>query len=142
MTSDSASRVTRNSPRLRPWWLPFVACLTAAGALQAQHTGPAVPGAERTDGTEASDPAGTAGNPVPAVNPKTTGDPAPAKSPPRPRDAGKADATGDGAPVAPAGSPPAGASAPRPGPAAPTPGHFEPTEKVRADFDVSFPVDI
>jgi hypothetical protein len=27
-------------------------------------------------------------------------------------------------------------------PAAPSPARFEPTEKVRADFDVSFPVDI
>jgi hypothetical protein len=30
----------------------------------------------------------------------------------------------------------------KPGVVGPTPGRFEPTEKVRADFDVSFPVDI
>ena len=30
----------------------------------------------------------------------------------------------------------------RPASSGSTPGHFEPTEKVRADFDVSFPVDI
>jgi len=30
----------------------------------------------------------------------------------------------------------------KPGAVGSTPGHFEPTEKVRADFDVSFPVDI
>jgi hypothetical protein len=30
----------------------------------------------------------------------------------------------------------------RPGVVGSTPGRFEPTEKVRADFDVSFPVDI
>lgn len=30
----------------------------------------------------------------------------------------------------------------KPGVVGSTPGHFEPTEKVRADFDVSFPVDI
>jgi hypothetical protein len=27
-------------------------------------------------------------------------------------------------------------------PTAPSPARFEPTEKVRADFDVSFPIDI
>ena len=30
----------------------------------------------------------------------------------------------------------------KPAAVGPTPGRFEPTEKVRADFDVSFPVDI
>ena len=38
-----------------------------------------------------------------------------------------------------------GDAAKQPGPAAPggsTPSRFEPTEKVRADFDVSFPIDI
>jgi hypothetical protein len=36
---------------------------------------------------------------------------------------------------------PAGQSAP-PASKGPTPSRFEPTEKVRADFDVSFPIDI
>ena len=38
--------------------------------------------------------------------------------------------------------PPPDAAPRTPGVVGSTPGHFEPTEKVRADFDVSFPVDI
>ena len=34
------------------------------------------------------------------------------------------------------------ATATVPAPTGPSPGRFEPTEKVRADFDVSFPIDI
>jgi hypothetical protein len=49
------------------------------------------------------------------------------------------------APPATAGEPaadaPAGPAAP-PAPRGATPTRFEPTEKVRADFDVSFPIDI
>ena len=55
-------------------------------------------------------------------------------------------------PAAAAGAPPAKEAAPAVDPAAkpatppasrsPTPARFEPTEKVRADFDVSFPIDI
>jgi hypothetical protein len=44
-------------------------------------------------------------------------------------------------PAAPAADKPASAAAPD-RKAGPSPGRFEPTEKVRADFDVSFPVDI
>jgi hypothetical protein len=36
----------------------------------------------------------------------------------------------------------AGKPAKEPGVVGPTPNRFEPTEKVRADYDVSFPVDI
>jgi hypothetical protein len=43
--------------------------------------------------------------------------------------------------VAPAADRPAASAAPD-RKAGPPPGRFEPTEKVRADFDVSFPVDI
>jgi hypothetical protein len=43
-------------------------------------------------------------------------------------------------PAAEAGRPTAKGSSPAN--AGPTPGRFEPTEKVRADFDVAFPVDI
>jgi hypothetical protein len=42
----------------------------------------------------------------------------------------------------PAAGAPTAASAPPAAPKGPTPGRFEPTEKVRADFDVSFPIDI
>jgi len=44
----------------------------------------------------------------------------------------------EGGPAAAEPAKPAGS----PTPAAPSPGRFEPTEKVRADFDVSFPIDI
>jgi len=39
-------------------------------------------------------------------------------------------------------APAAGEEDKKKGVVGPTPGRFEPTEKVRADFDVSFPVDI
>jgi hypothetical protein len=45
--------------------------------------------------------------------------------------------------VEPSAEPPAGpADGAAPGPKGPSPSRFEPTEKVRADFDVSFPIDI
>jgi cell division septation protein DedD len=43
--------------------------------------------------------------------------------------------------AAPPGEAPAQQAKPPPSPAA-SPARFEPTEKVRADFDVSFPIDI
>jgi len=45
--------------------------------------------------------------------------------------------------VEPSAEPPAGpADGAAPAPKGPSPSRFEPTEKVRADFDVSFPIDI
>jgi hypothetical protein len=68
---------------------------------------------------------------------------------PAPAAAGKAatpaSASGtDAAPdVEPSAEPPAGpADGTAPAPKGPSPSRFEPTEKVRADFDVSFPIDI
>jgi hypothetical protein len=71
-----------------------------------------------------------------------------AAPPPADKAAEPAQAAGKAAPAADTagkdGAAPAGA-AQQPRPAAPgtaSPSRFEPTEKVRADFDVSFPIDI
>jgi hypothetical protein len=62
---------------------------------------------------------------------------------PRPSPAASAPVAEDEKPVPPGGEEAAtpGTSTPRE-PAGASPGRFEPTEKVRADFDVSFPIDI
>jgi len=67
-----------------------------------------------------------------AQEPPPTPSPAPAAGPASP----------EPAPPAPAADPkPAGKTNP-PATSPSTPARFEPTEKVRADFDVSFPIDI
>jgi hypothetical protein len=134
MTSASASRVTRSSRSLRLAMVLFAGVLAAATVLRAQETPPAAPA------------------PAPA--------PAPAASPPAA--AGAEDESSGGAPGEPkageptaveaqdegttAGEQPAATNPPAPAdrtrPVGPTPGRFEPTEKVRADFDVAFPIDI
>ena len=115
MTSDSASRVTRSSRHLRLAVLAFLGALAAATALRAQEPSKA-----------------TAPAPAPATEPATKSaaeTPVAASS----EDAESNAPSGDkGAPAAATDRKPAGASS----------GRFEPTEKVRADFDVSFPVDI
>jgi hypothetical protein len=125
MTSASASRVTRSSRSLRLALALFAGALAVVTVLRAQEAPPAAPA------------------------------PAPAATPP-----GAAATGGDTATGARAGSPEvagaeeaAAASEPAASPNAPapsdgkravgaTPGRFEPTEKVRADFDVAFPIDI
>jgi len=112
MTSGSASRVTHSRRSLRLSLLLFAGVLAGAAALRAQETAPTPPGSTA----------------------------APAAQEPRQDEASAAAAAADveGAkatngdkskPAAPASS-------------GPTPERFEPTEKVRADFDVSFPIDI
>ena len=64
-----------------------------------------------------------------AQEPPATPSPAPAAGPATPEPAAAADPKA----AAKTNAPPASTS---------TPARFEPTEKVRADFDVSFPVDI
>ncbi len=108
MTSDSASRVTRSSRRLRLTLLLFASVLAGQAMLRAQ---------------EAPEP--------PAVSDVT-----PATAPSQPED-GAAPADGADAP-----SEAEEAATAAPPPTGPSPGRFEPTEKVRADFDVSFPIDI
>ncbi len=117
MTSASASRVTRSSRSLQRALLLFVACLVLAGVLGAQEPTAPVP----------------AGEPPPQDADAATATPANSAGPDRPQatDAPQAEATR-----------PAGTPDERPRTVGPTPDRFEPTEKVRADFDVSFPVDI
>lgn len=62
--------------------------------------------------------------------------PASAGKPATPASTPAADAANSGREAAPDGETPA------PAPKGPSPSRFEPTEKVRADFDVSFPIDI
>jgi hypothetical protein len=127
MTSASASRVTRSSRSLRVAVAMFAGVLAVVTVLRAQETPPV---------REAPPPATSpAGEPVPeSANPAETGPAASAAAATE-----KADAAG-GQPVpvtGPTNAPPDPAR-----PVGPTPGRFEPTEKVRADFDVAFPIDI
>lgn len=117
MTSDSVSRVTRSRRSLRLAVLLFLGALAAATVLRAQDPpkATATPAAPAPAGEPASEPA--AEPPVTASSAGTEG---------------TAPESDKAAPAAETGRKPA--SAP--------PGRFEPTEKVRADFDVSFPVDI
>ena len=112
MTSDSASRVTRSKRDLRLAVALLIGALAVVTALDAE---------------EPQRPA--AASPGPAQ----TGPAAPAV----PADAEAAPAEA----AAPVADKPAPSAAPD-RKAGPSPGRFEPTEKVRADFDVSFPVDI
>lgn len=117
MTSVSASRVTHSSRSLRLAVLLLAFSLAAVPALRAQEPPPAD---EEAGGAESAESAGQ-GGPAASAEP-----PAQDASPPPPAEDQE---------------PPADPDRKR-GVVGPTPGRFEPTEKVRADFDVSFPVDI
>ena len=126
MTSDSASRVTRSRRSLQRSLLLTAAVLAGVTVLRAQGTPPAAAPA-------AAPPAGQA---APAGAPPPAGKTAPTAP---------ADASGNPAtpPASPASAdPPAPAAGKAGGKVGPTRDRFEPSEKVRADFDVSFPVDI
>ena len=69
-----------------------------------------------------------------AQEPPASPSPAPAAGPETPEPAAPASATGTDPKAAGKTNPPATSTS--------TPARFEPTEKVRADFDVSFPIDI
>jgi hypothetical protein len=114
MTSASASRVTRSSRALRLAVLLFAGALSVVTVLRAQEPAPAPAG---TPAAPASGPATAAAS--------TAGDAAP-------------DGASSAQPVTVAPDEAATAPAPK----GPSPSRFEPTEKVRADFDVSFPIDI
>ena len=113
MTSASASRVTRSSRSLRLALLLLGGVLAVTGALRAQE----------------------AGRPAPA--------PAPEAAATTEGTEGTEGAKGakDEAVKQPAAAEPDAAEK-APPPKGPSPNRFEPTEKVRADFDVSFPIDI
>ena len=112
MTSASASRVTRSSRSLRLAVVLFLGVLSVVTALRAQESAPAPAGRAATPAGASGTDAANAAR-APAPEVETS-----AASPP---------------------GPPDGAA---PAPQGPSPSRFEPTEKVRADFDVSFPIDI
>ena len=130
MTSASASRVTRSSRSLRLAIVLFAAVLAVATVLRAQETPPAAPAPAAAASPPAA--AGTGDEaPGEARGEITSGKPATGEA----QDEGAT--TGERAAET---NPPAPADRTRP--VGPTPGRFEPTEKVRADFDVAFPIDI
>ena len=142
MTRASASRATRSSRDLRLLVLLALACVAGITVLRAQETPPAdaetVPVAE-PDGTEAA----AEGEKIDFPDA-----PDPTATPSKPPAAPTSEAPTTEAPAAAADEevdeeePPPETTPRTPGVVGDTPGHFEPTEKVRADFDVSFPVDI
>jgi len=118
MTSASASRVTRSRRNLQLAVLLFASCLAMVTVLRAQEPAPPARGQQTTEGTEGTESTESAGAKKSAAAP----------APPNQDEQDKAEA-------------PANPDR-KPGVVGATPGRFEPTEKVRADFDVSFPVDI
>lgn len=123
MTSDSASRVMRSRHELLLVAAAVCGVLGGTRLLSAQEAPPPPAQAAPTEAapTEAAKP---------PKNASETGTDAPAEA--------DAEAKAD------AGAEPAQEKTTKPPPKAvgATPGRFEPTEKVRADFDVSFPIDI
>jgi len=156
MTSDSASRVTRSSD-WRRLLLLGLACVAGMTVLRAQDAAPPAPQSPPAQEAPADDetadqPANSesdgAGEKIDfpdAPDPGAPGTKPDAKPPaPSPSAGAPEDANAD-APVDTSTEdeePPPGAAPRTPGVVGSTPGHFEPSEKVRADFDVSFPVDI
>jgi hypothetical protein len=137
MTRVSASRATRSSRDLRLLVMLALACVAGITVLRAQETPPAdaetAPVAE-SDGTEA--PAEGEKIDFPDAPDPTAG---PSKSPAAPTTEAPPAAAGEQVDEE---EPPPETTPRTPGVVGDTAGHFEPTEKVRADFDVSFPVDI
>jgi hypothetical protein len=134
MTSDSASRVTRSRRNL---WLAlavFASCLAVAGMPRAQETA-----VEPERAADAAESAGTPADPGSAGVKR-----APAEVDPGTADSasGSGDAQKGTDEDSTATKPTPADSSSKPAKSGTTPGRFEPTEKVRADFDVSFPVDI
>jgi predicted lipid-binding transport protein (Tim44 family) len=130
MTSDSESRVTRSRRGLRRTTLLYLAVLAGVTVLRAQESPPTAaqpqPAAQQTSSTAES----AAQQPASPASPNET---PPSAAPTE----GGQDVAADAEAEAP-GKPDA-----RPaGKVGPTRDRFEPSEKVRADFDVSFPVDI
>ena len=113
MTSDSASRVTRSRRDLRLAVALLLGTTAVVTALDAEET-----------------PKPTVASPAPSVAPGPATPAVPAETEAAPAEPA-VPAADKAAPVAEPGRK-----------AGPSPGRFEPTEKVRADFDVSFPVDI
>lgn len=137
MTRASASRATRSSRDLRLLVLLALACVAGVTVLRAQETPPA--DAETAPVTEPGGPEAAAED----EKIDFPDAPDPNATPPKPPAAPPSEGPTTEAPAEVDGEEPPPETTPRtPGVVGDTPGHFEPTEKVRADFDVSFPVDI
>jgi len=137
MTRASASRATRSSRDLRLLVLLALTCVAGITVLRAQGTPPA--SAETTPAAE--EPAAeTAGESEKIEFPDAPDPNAAPSKPPAPATTETPAATGDE--EVDEEEPPPETPPRTPGVVGDTPGRFEPTEKVRADFDVSFPVDI
>lgn len=139
MTRASASRGTRSSRDLRLLVLLALACMAGITVLRAQETPPA------------GDEAAPAAAEEPAAQTPAEGEKIEFPDAPEPNAAPPSAPRAPAATKAPAAEeeeatdeeePPPETGPRTPGVVGDTPGHFEPTEKVRADFDVSFPVDI
>jgi hypothetical protein len=154
MTSDSASGVTHSSRGLRGLLLALacIAGMTVAWAQDAPHASqsPSEQSSPAQEAPASDEPAGAPADEEikfpDAPDPGAPGTPPAAK---KPQAAPPAEAPEDVKADSPEGNsatedegPPPGAAPRKPGVVGSTPEHFEPTEKVRADFDVSFPVDI
>ena len=135
MTSVSALRVMR-SKRVRVL-CALVAGVAAAAVLRAQDQPPAEPPAS----APVAVPAGDQAIPQDGDDPTAPAASTPGTQAPPANPAGEA-STPSAAPQTPAVDDEDTAAPPGKAPTGKSPARFEPTEKVRADFDVSFPVDI
>lgn len=157
MTSASASRATRSSRDLRLAVLLALLCAAGSVVLRAQEAPPATPTqvpAQVPAGIPAAAPVMSPVEPASSGAtedneiidfpdaPDPTQGPAESASHTPPPEAGAPQATTSPAAEPGEEEPPPDAAPRKPGVVGPTPGRFDPTEKVRADFDVSFPVDI
>ena len=135
MTSVSASRVMR-SKRFHVL-CALVAAVATGAVLRAQEQPPAGPPASPPvavpEGNEAIPQDGDDSTAPAAPVPETSAPPA---------DSANEASTPSAAPKTPGVDDQDTASPPGKTPTGKSPARFEPTEKVRADFDVSFPVDI
>lgn len=135
MTSVSASRAMR-SKRVRVL-CALVAGVATAAVLRAQEQPPAEPPAS----APVAVPAGDQAIPQDGDDPTSPAASTPGTQAPPANPAGEA-STPPAAPQTPAVDDADTAGPPGKAPTGKSPARFEPTEKVRADFDVSFPVDI
>jgi hypothetical protein len=133
MTSDSASRVTRSRRSLWRALLLTAAVMAGVTVLRAQEAAPAAPPATAPRPAASAPPAGA---PDDAAVPGDGGRGDEARKPADVEAKPPSTAAPDGADAS------APSAAKPDGKVGPTRDRFEPTEKVRADFDVSFPVDI
>lgn len=153
MTRASASRATRSRRDLRGLLLAL-ACIAGMMVVRAQDAPPApqsppVQEAPPSDETARKPPEGESGGAGEKIDFPDAPDPGAGTTPAaRQPEAAPSKASEDAPSDAPdeksadEEEPPPDAAPRTPGVVGPTPGHFEPTEKVRPDFDVSFPVDI